>query len=134
MEGMLSRELVEVQKYALVEKESRMMLDKWAKELVIRLLEISHGQWLYRNVIVHDRTAGELVTQWKEEIRKALEDQLELGEEGLEEEEDRYLLDINLDNLDTTSGEDQTYWLLALEAPWNARQLRLNQVGNAEGS
>ena len=133
MEGMLSRELVEVQKYALVEKESRMMVDKWAKELVIRLFEISHGQWLYRNVIVHDRTAGELVTQWKEEIRKALEDQLELGEEGLEEE-DRYLFDINLDNLDTTSGEDQTYWLLALEAPWNARQLRLNQVGNAEGS
>ena len=85
MEGMLSRELVELQKYALVEAESRLTVDKWAKELVIRLLEITHGQWLYRNVIVHDRTAGDLATKRKEEIRCALEDQLELGEEGLEE-------------------------------------------------
>ena len=86
MEGMLSRELVELQKYALVEAESRLTVDKWAKELVIRLLEITHGQWLYRNVMVHDRTAGDLATKYKEEIRCALEDQLELGEEGLEEE------------------------------------------------
>ena len=47
MEGMISRELVELQKYALVESESRMMVDTWAKELVIKLLEITHGQWLY---------------------------------------------------------------------------------------
>jgi hypothetical protein len=80
-----------------------------------------------------DRTAGELVTKHKEKIRKAPEDQLEIGEEGCEEE-DTFLLDINLDDLDTSSGEDQTYWLLALEAAWDARQLRLSQVGNAEGS
>ena len=40
---------------------------------------------------------------------------MELGEEGLEDE-DKYLLEINLDDLGTSSGEDQTYWLLALEA------------------
>ena len=87
MEGMLSRELVELQKYALAESASRLTVDMWAKELVIRLLEITHGQWLYRNVLVHDKTAGDLVTRRKEEIRKALEDQLELGEEGLGEED-----------------------------------------------
>jgi hypothetical protein len=68
------------------------------------------------------------VTRRKEEMRKALEDQLELGEEGLGEE-DRFLLEINLDDLDTSSGEDQTYWLLALEAARVARQLRLSQSG-----
>ena len=55
MEGMLSQELVELQKYTLVEVESRLTVDKWAKKLVIQLLEISHGQRLYRNVNVHDR-------------------------------------------------------------------------------
>jgi hypothetical protein len=79
MEGMISRELVELQKYALVELESRMMVDTWAKELVIKLLKITHGRWLYRNVAVHDRTAGDLVTRRKEEIREALEEQMELG-------------------------------------------------------
>ncbi len=135
MEGMLSVELVELQKYALVEAESRLTIDKWAQELVIRLLKITHGQWIYRNVMVHDRTAGELVSKRKEEIRKALEDQLEIGEEWLEEE-DQFLLEINLEDLGTSSGEDQTYWLLALalEAAREARALRPCQAIGDEGS
>jgi hypothetical protein len=128
MEGMISRELVELQKYALVESESRMTVDTWAKELVIKLLEITHGQWLYRNVVVHDRTAGDLVTRRKEEIREVLEEQMELGEEGLAEE-DRFLLEINLDELDNSTGEEQTYWLLSLQAAREARQL-LSQQNN----
>jgi hypothetical protein len=133
MEGMLSRELVELQKYALVEAKSRLTVDNWAKELVIRLLEVTHGQWLYQNVMVHDRTTGDLATKRKEEIRRALEDHLELGEEGLEED-DRFLLEINLDELDTSSGEDQAYWLLALEAARDARALRLSQASGPNGS
>lgn len=130
MEGMISRELVELQKYALIESESRMSVETWAKELVIKLLEITHGQWLYRNVVVHDRTTGDLVSRRKEEIRDALEEQLELGEEELAEE-DRFLLEINLDDLDNSTGEDQTYWLLSLQAAREARQLRLQQLNNA---
>ena len=133
MEGMLSVELVELQKYALVEAKSRLTIDRWAQELVIRLLEITHGQWIYRNVMVHDRTAGELVSKRKEELRKALEDQLEIGEEGLEEE-DKFLLEINLEDLGTSSGEDQTYWLMALEAAREARALRLSQANSDKGS
>jgi hypothetical protein len=130
MEGMLSVELVELQKYALVESDSRLTIDKWAKELVIRLLEITHGQWLYRNVMVHDRTEGDLVTKRKEDLKTALEEQLELGEDGLEEE-DKFLLEINLDELEASSGEDQTYWLLALEAARDARLLRAHQEGES---
>jgi hypothetical protein len=58
---------------------------------------------------------------------------LELGEEGLEED-DRFLLEINLDELDTSSGEDQAYWLLALEAARDARALRLSQASSPNGS
>ena len=132
MEGMISRELVELQKYALVEAELWLTVDNWAKGLVIRLLEITHGQWLYRNVVVHDRTAGDLVTCRKTEIRGALEEQINLGEEGLAEE-DRWLLEINLDDLDKSSGEDQPYWLMALQAAREARQLLLQQNGNTAG-
>lgn len=130
MEGMISRELVELQKYALIESESRMSVDTWAKSLVIKLLEITHGQWLYRNVVVHDKTTGDLVSRRKEELRDALEEQLVLGEEELAEE-DRFLLEINLDDLDHSTGEEQTYWLLALQAAKEARQLRLQQLNNA---
>ena len=128
MEGMISKELVELQKYALVETPSRLTVDKWSKELVIRLLEITHGQWLYRNVMVHDKTAGDLVTRRKEEIRREMEEQLVLGEEGLDEE-DAFLLEINLDDLDSSTREEQEYWLLALRAAREARQLRMQQTG-----
>ena len=100
---------------------------QWSKELVIRLLEITHGQWLYRNVMVHDNTAGDLVTRRKEEIRRELEEQLVLGEDGLDEE-DGFLLEINLDELDSSSREDQEYWLLALRAAREARYLRMQQT------
>ncbi len=128
MEDMVSKKLVELQKYALVEAESRLTVDKWEKELVIRLIEITHGQWLYRNVMVHDKTAGDLASQHKEDICRALEEQLALGEEGLEED-DKFLLEINLDELNDTTGEDQEYWLLALQAAREASLLR-RQLNN----
>jgi hypothetical protein len=50
-------------------------------------------------------------------------DQIESGGTGLCEE-DMYLLDINLDNLGTSSGEDQTYWLPSFRAARVAFQVR----------
>jgi hypothetical protein len=130
MEGMISRELVELQKYAVTGSTSLMSVETWAKELVIKLLEVTHGQWPYRNAVVHDRTAGDMVTRRKEETRDALEEQMELGEEGLAEE-DSFLLEINLDELDNSTGEDQTYWLLSLQAARDARQQLLQQNNTA---
>ena len=72
---------------------------------------------------MHDAISGTLATAKKEGLQKAIEDELELGGEGLAEE-DMYLLEINLDDLATMSGEDQTYWLLAIRAAqaWRALQ------------
>ena len=49
-------------------------------------------------------------------------------------EDDRFLLEINLDELHSSSGEDQSYWLLALEAARDARALRLSQASSPNGS
>jgi hypothetical protein len=68
-----------------------------------------------------------LVSRRKEEIREAREEQMELGEEGLLAEEDRFLLEINLDKLDNSTGEHQTYWLLSLQAAREAKKMRMQQ-------
>jgi hypothetical protein len=47
--------------------------ERWGVELVTRLLEVTHGQWLYRNVQVHDRMTGTLATQRKEELHMEIE-------------------------------------------------------------
>ena len=56
-----------------------------------KLLECTHGQWLYRNVHVHDSVSGAIASQRKEEIQHEIEKQQDLGEEGLTAE-DHYLL------------------------------------------
>ena len=61
-----------------------------------------------------------------------MEEQIELGEEGLEEK-DKFLLEINLGELDNSSGEDKVYWLLVLQAARDARQLRRQQNGDVAG-
>jgi hypothetical protein len=123
MEGMISKEWAELQKdhYNLV--GGKVTPSRWAQGLVTRLLEVTHGQWLYRNVQVHDTTSGILATQRKEKLQKEIEDQLALGGSGLEEE-DKWLLEINLEDLEATSGETQEYWLLAIIAAREARLLR----------
>jgi hypothetical protein len=124
MEGMISKEILNVHYLTTFESEEDMPAPtQWAKGLVVKLLETTHGQWLYRNVHVHDVISGALATSNKEELQKAIEDELELGGEGLAEE-DMYLLEINLDDLATTSGEDQTYWLLAIRAARAWRKLQ----------
>jgi hypothetical protein len=82
---------------------------------------------LYRNVHVHDCVSGALATARKEELQRAIEDELELGGEGLAEE-DLYLLEINLDDLETTSGELQAYWLLSIRAAREWRRLQTSKA------
>jgi hypothetical protein len=100
-----------------------MTIERWSTGLITKLLEVTHGQWLYRNVQVHDTVSGELASLRKEEIQMEIEKQQELGGDGLLEE-DKYLLEVNLDDLENTSGEQQEYWLLAIRAAREARRLR----------
>ena len=89
------------------------MLDNWAKGLAIKLLEATHGQWLYRNMLVHDTVSGLKVAERKEELQREIEDHIELGGAGLDKQH-RYLLEIKLEVLETSTGEDQYYWLIAI--------------------
>ena len=127
MEGMIPKVVVMIQSETEDASKCRLTVKAWSAGLVVKLLEVTHGQWLYRNVHVHDIISGEKARNRKESIRKELEHQMEVGEDGLAKE-DHYLLDINLDDLDHSMGEDQAIWLLALKAARKAQQLRESQA------
>ncbi len=55
-----------------------------------------------------------------------IELQRDLGDAGLLEE-DKYLAKVNLGDMETTSGERQQYWLLAIQTVWKAKLLREQQ-------
>ena len=115
MEGMVSKEAVQIQSDWVDIGGSSLTTDNWTKGLTPKIVEVTHGQWLYRNMQVHDTVYGSEALQRKEEVQQLIEEQTDKGGKGLDEQ-DRYLLDINLEDLETSSGEDQYYWLVAIQA------------------
>jgi len=82
LEGMISTEITTIQRQYMTVNGSRISLDKWCTGLITRLLEITHGQWLYRNYIVHNPVSGTLATAKKEELLAEIERQRELSDTG----------------------------------------------------
>ena len=128
MEGMISKEMVDIQRKFCEWADTKLTAEQWAHGLITKLMETTHGQWLYRNVHVHDKITGTLATCRKEELKEAILDQLYIGEEGLAEE-DKYLLEINLKDLECTSGIKQHYWLLAIRAARKWQELQAQEEG-----
>ncbi len=122
LEGMISKEIVILQRQFYAVNGSQMSLGKWSSGLITRLLEITHGQWLYCNFMVHDPVSGTIATGKKEELLLEIEHQRDLGDAGLLDEE-QYLAEVNLGDLETTSGERQHYWLLAIKTAQKAKLL-----------
>jgi hypothetical protein len=94
MEGMVCKKIRAIQSAHSSITELCCNTANWGQDLVTRLLEVTHGQWLYRNVQVHDRISGTLATQRKKKLQMEIKRQQELGKEGLLEE-DCYLAESN---------------------------------------
>ena len=122
MEGMVAKGCTEVQEGFLQMHGLRGNAKKWATTLSTKLLECTHGQWLYRNVMVHDMVAGTARSLHKEHILGEIERQL--NDATPLSEEDQYLLEINPGNIRQGTGEAQEYWLLAIQAARRAKLVR----------
>jgi hypothetical protein len=123
LEGMILTEITNIQRQYIAVNGSRMSLDKWCTKLITWLLEITHGQWLYRNYIVHDPVSGTIAMAKKKELLLEIEHQRDLDDAGLLEE-DKYLAEVNLEEMATSSGERQHCWLLAIQTAQNDYLLR----------
>ena len=58
MEGMISSEALVIQAECVDLGGCSFLLDSWAKVLAKNLLEATHVQWIYRNMLVHDTVSG----------------------------------------------------------------------------
>jgi hypothetical protein len=126
MEGMITIRMRVIQHQYHISQGTCISSERWAQGLILKLLEATHGQWLYRNIQIHDTVSGTQATLRKEAIQKEIEEQMELGEAGLLEE-DNWMLEVNLSNLESTSGEQEQYWLVAIKAAREAATLTQQQ-------
>jgi hypothetical protein len=90
--------------------------------LIIKLIEITHGQWLYCNIQVHNKVTGLKVTLHKEDVQNQIKTQQAMDFDGFLEEE-AFLGECNLGDLKLTSGRKEIYWLLAIKAAREAMQI-----------
>jgi len=113
--GMVSHKLLPIHSAHFHTAKKLYRASGWIAGLITQLLQVTHTQWIYRCMLVHDRTTGVLISAHKADLLKKIEHQLSLGPDDLTEE-DRFLLECNFDNITSTSGEAQGYWLLGIQA------------------
>jgi hypothetical protein len=104
MEGMICCGLQGLQEIYTTVDGSNVTGEQWATGVIIKLLKITHRQWLYHCIQVHDRFSGIQATQQKEELQMVIEAQQDMGWEDLVEE-DQYLAEVNLEDLEHTSSK-----------------------------
>jgi hypothetical protein len=122
MEGMICTKMRHIQNEYHSREGTSTTSEQWAKGVILKLLEATHGQWIYRNVQIHDDVAGTRATLRKEEIQRDIEEQMEMGTTGLLEE-DQWMMEVNLGDMENSSGEWEEYWLLAIRAAREAATL-----------
>ena len=76
MEGMILSEALVIQVECVDLGGCSLSLDNWAKGLSIELLEAAHGQWIYRNMVVHDTVSVLKARERKEKLQRDIEDQI----------------------------------------------------------
>jgi hypothetical protein len=121
--GMISTKLLGIQDSYLQVRGSAWSSEKWAMGLIMQLLQVTHGQWIYRCILVHNCTTGTLINQHKAKLLEKITKQLLMGVELLMED-DKFLLECNLLAIVSTNGEQQEYWLLAIQAAREASRLQ----------
>jgi hypothetical protein len=111
MMGMVLAKLFSIQESHLRLCAPHRLPKRWGIGLVTQLLQVTHIQWIYWCLLVHNRTSGMIINLHKTKLLKEIANQLSMGTENLMEDNND-LLECNLLDLATTNGEQQEYWLL----------------------
>ncbi|KAL7526919.1 hypothetical protein ACHAXR_001711, partial [Thalassiosira sp. AJA248-18] len=129
-EGKIAMAIRNMQEGYLIGAPTRLSIDSWIKGLIQLLLQLTHAQWIFRNITKHHSSNGSLKLAAREEVLKEVERQLELGLESLHPES-QFLLEIPYDTLDDMRTDKQQYWLYAIQA---ARQAGQNALDSSNGT
>ena len=115
MEGKISNLFAPVQRDYLLTSSSRLVAEDWTSQFITRLLHITHGQWLYRNISRHHHQHGLLEDADRQALLQEIDRYMQLAPEDVPEES-QFLLEIDFDDLRTASNEKKSYWVHAIRA------------------
>jgi hypothetical protein len=88
-----------------------------------KILQLTHSQWIYRNISLQDKKQGYLRHQQSRDCLQEITNLSELSPDEVPEGSN-FLLEINFTELTLSHLETQCYWTLAVNAALTAKQLQ----------
>ncbi len=121
-EGYISSHSYNTQRFHLSMSNNFLNSSNWTKQFISKLLHITHSQWIYRNISLHNRQQGYLRNKQLEDLLQEITKLSDLSPDEVPES-CQFLLEVNFTNLTPSHLETQRYWTLAMNTELTARQL-----------
>ena len=133
MEGRISQKLFKAQELHCTASPCRIIGRDWAKHFISRILQLSHSQWIFRNITLHDSARG---VKKQERKKKVLREVVRLStvESHKIPVESQFLLEIDFGALVRSPLDQQAYWVSAMQAAWKAGRRNARASANREAS
>ena len=106
MEGKLSKEILSLQNAIHGCTPSRLTIANCGKQFISHILQISHAQWVFRNVLLHDKSTGYIRRLERRQILRQV-DVLARTDPAHLPEESRYLLELDFSSAPSGSCDQQ---------------------------
>ena len=123
MEGKISKEFRRVQAAHIATTDTTSTIDSWLSGFISRLLETSHGQWIYRCTTLHHITRGTKALQHRVEVQEKIR-QYSAQDPRSIPLDCRHLLACPTKQILLRSTANQLYWVTAMEAANAAASVR----------
>jgi hypothetical protein len=102
----------------------------WTWQFISRILQLTHLQWIFWNISLHDKTNGYLCNKKADKILQLINEFAEVAPEDVPKDS-RFLLKINFSKLTKAHLETQTYWTL-VDAAITAKALESARCARAK--
>ena len=119
MEGRVSKHLYTMQHLHLSSSPSYLNGGDWMRTFISKVLHITHSQWIFRNITLHDRRRGVLRLQDRVAILREIE-HLMLTKKRHIPSDCAFLLEFDLNTLRNSDLDGQQYWVYAVKAARHA--------------
>jgi hypothetical protein len=94
----------------------------WTKQLISKIPHLMQSQWIYCNILLHNRRLGYLCNKQAADLLREIQELLELSPDKVPESS-HFLLEINFTELTCSHLKTQWYWTFAVHAALKEKQL-----------
>jgi hypothetical protein len=72
MEGYISSHFYNIQQFHLLMSSNYLNGVDWTKQFISKILQLTHSQWIYRNIFLHDKRHGYLQNKQSESLLQTI--------------------------------------------------------------